>query len=90
MRERVREDLAPAAGGATGSETTAPAAKHRPRAGTATEACNSWYSGAAVGTLHGEQELPDRWMENLSGQVNGGDDGTVFRLLNELSRAVVV
>jgi ADP-ribosylglycohydrolase len=38
--------------------------------------------GAAVGALHGTSALPPRWLDDLTGQVDGGDDGRVFRLLD--------
>jgi ADP-ribosylglycohydrolase len=37
--------------------------------------------GAAVGALHGAGALPRRWVDELPGQVDGGDDGRVFELL---------
>jgi ADP-ribosyl-[dinitrogen reductase] hydrolase len=39
--------------------------------------------GAAVGALHGAAALPARWVENLTGQVDGGDDGRIFDLLDQ-------
>jgi ADP-ribosyl-[dinitrogen reductase] hydrolase len=38
--------------------------------------------GAAFGALHGASHLPRRWVDDLSGQVDGGDDGRVFQLLD--------
>jgi ADP-ribosyl-[dinitrogen reductase] hydrolase len=39
--------------------------------------------GAAVGALHGADALPARWVEDLTGQVDGGDDGRAFELLEQ-------
>ena len=39
--------------------------------------------GAAVGALHGRKELPDRWIEGLTGRTKGTDDGQVFRLVSK-------
>ncbi len=40
--------------------------------------------GAAVGALHGEEALPDRWIDGLLGRTAQDDDGRVFELLNAL------
>ncbi len=37
--------------------------------------------GAAVGSLHGKEKIPGRWIENLSGRTKEDDDGRVFELL---------
>lgn len=39
--------------------------------------------GAAVGALHGRAGLPRRWVEKHSGCIRRGDDGTIFRLLDQ-------
>lgn len=39
--------------------------------------------GAAVGALHGEEALPRRWVEGLSGQVANNDDGRLWQILDE-------
>jgi ADP-ribosyl-[dinitrogen reductase] hydrolase len=39
--------------------------------------------GAAVGALHGADALPRRWVDDLTGQVDGGDDGRAFELLEQ-------
>lgn len=38
--------------------------------------------GAAVGALHGEDALPQRWRNGLLGRTTAGDDGRVFELLD--------
>lgn len=38
--------------------------------------------GAAVGALHGERALPDRWLRGLVGRTGADDDGRVFALLD--------
>jgi hypothetical protein len=43
--------------------------------------------GAAVGALHGETALPQRWRENLLGRTQAHDDGHVFELLDDALRA---
>jgi ADP-ribosyl-[dinitrogen reductase] hydrolase len=45
--------------------------------------------GAAVGALHGRSALPERWLEGLAGRTAEDDDGAVFRLVDEASRAFV-
>jgi ADP-ribosyl-[dinitrogen reductase] hydrolase len=42
--------------------------------------------GAAVGALHGQAALPERWIGNLLGRTAEHDDGHVFRLLAEAKR----
>jgi ADP-ribosyl-[dinitrogen reductase] hydrolase len=42
--------------------------------------------GAAVGALHGERALPDRWRTGLLGRTQSADDGQVFRLAEAASR----
>jgi ADP-ribosylglycohydrolase len=37
--------------------------------------------GAAVGSLHGKEAIPKRWIENLSGRTTDFDDGNVFDLI---------
>ena len=37
--------------------------------------------GAAIGALHGEQTLPERWRRNLLGRTAEMDDGRIFELL---------
>ncbi|KXA99036.1 hypothetical protein AKJ41_06055 [candidate division MSBL1 archaeon SCGC-AAA259O05] len=39
--------------------------------------------GSAVGALHGEKNIPDRWISNLSGRTRKKDDGKIFDLLKE-------
>jgi ADP-ribosylglycohydrolase len=39
--------------------------------------------GAAVGALHGKENLPTRWIDNLSGRTTDRDDGRMFELLKE-------
>ena len=41
---------------------------------------------AAVGALHGKQNLPGRWRRGLLGRLSADDDGRLFRLL-EAARA---
>ena len=38
--------------------------------------------GAAVGALHGEKGLPERWKRNLLGRTEASDDGRVFELID--------
>jgi ADP-ribosylglycohydrolase len=42
--------------------------------------------GAAVGALHGERALPERWRWNLLGRTQDGDDGQVPRLIGAAVR----
>jgi ADP-ribosylglycohydrolase len=42
--------------------------------------------GAAVGALHGERALPERWRWNLLGRTQDGDDGQVARLIGAAVR----
>jgi ADP-ribosylglycohydrolase len=42
--------------------------------------------GAAVGALHGERALPDRWRAGLLGRTQAGDDGRVFQLVGTAAR----
>jgi ADP-ribosylglycohydrolase len=44
--------------------------------------------GAAVGALHGEAALPQRWRENLLGRTSAVDDGRVFELLAAAEKLV--
>ena len=44
--------------------------------------------GAAVGALHGEADLPQRWRENLLGRTGAADDGRVFELVAAAERFV--
>ena len=44
--------------------------------------------GAAVGALHGEAALPQRWRENLLGRTGAADDGRVFELVAAAERFV--
>lgn len=37
--------------------------------------------GAAVGALHGERALPERWKKGLLGRLGAADDGAAFRVL---------
>jgi ADP-ribosyl-[dinitrogen reductase] hydrolase len=39
--------------------------------------------GAAVGALHGEDALPERWRQGLLGRTREADDGRVFELLDQ-------
>jgi len=39
--------------------------------------------GAAVGALHGESALPERWRQGLLGRTREADDGRVFELLEQ-------
>lgn len=39
--------------------------------------------GAAVGALHGERALPERWLDNLAGRTTDRDDGRVPALLDQ-------
>ena len=36
----------------------------------------------AVGALHGEKSLPERWKRNLLGRTEASDDGRVFELID--------
>ncbi len=40
--------------------------------------------GAAVGASHGRRQLPERWIERLSGRTREADDGRVFELLEQV------
>jgi len=42
--------------------------------------------GAAVGALHGQKGLPERWITNLSGRTTDRDDGCVFALIDDARR----
>ena len=42
--------------------------------------------GAAVGALHGEERLPDRWKRGLLGRTQDNDDGRVFEIIEEAIR----
>jgi ADP-ribosylglycohydrolase len=42
--------------------------------------------GAAVGALHGETALPERWRRNLLGRLGDADDGRVFELIDQAIR----
>ena len=37
--------------------------------------------GAAVGPLHGQKGIPERWLKGLSGRTAKDDDGRIFQLL---------
>ncbi len=37
--------------------------------------------GAAVGALHGLKNIPDRWIDGLTGRTRSNDDGEVFKLM---------
>jgi len=39
--------------------------------------------GAAVGALHGQNAIPQRWIANHSGRTAEGDDGKMFQLIRE-------
>jgi ADP-ribosyl-[dinitrogen reductase] hydrolase len=39
--------------------------------------------GAAVGALHGEERLPDRWKRDLLGRTQESDDGRIFEIIDE-------
>ena len=39
--------------------------------------------GAAVGALHGEQALPARWRQGLTGCTQADDDGRLFELIGQ-------
>ena len=39
--------------------------------------------GAAVGALHGEKRLPDRWKRSLLGRTQESDDGRIFEIIDE-------
>ena len=39
--------------------------------------------GAAVGALHGQDAIPPRWRDNLSGRTTDRDDGRVSELIRE-------
>jgi len=43
--------------------------------------------GAAVGALHGRDALPKRWIDGLPGRTMEGDDGHIYRLLEEARKA---
>lgn len=38
--------------------------------------------GAAVGALRGRSQLPQRWIDGLSGRTDANDDGRVFELID--------
>jgi ADP-ribosyl-[dinitrogen reductase] hydrolase len=42
--------------------------------------------GAAVGALHGKEDIPTRWLSNLSGRTSANDDGRVFELIEKAKR----
>ena len=42
--------------------------------------------GAAVGALHGQGALPERWLRGLLGRTTADDDGHVFRLVEAAIR----
>lgn len=42
--------------------------------------------GAAVGALHGKQNLPQRWISNLLGRTALNDDGRVFKLIEKAEK----
>jgi ADP-ribosylglycohydrolase len=42
--------------------------------------------GAAVGALHGEAALPERWRRGLSGRTQADDEGRITALLDEAGR----
>jgi ADP-ribosylglycohydrolase len=42
--------------------------------------------GAAIGALHGTRSLPAEWRKGLLGQLRGGDDGEVHRLIGRVKR----
>ena len=42
--------------------------------------------GAAVGALNSLNNIPSRWIKNLTGRINGDDDGEVFKLILEAKR----
>lgn len=46
--------------------------------------------GAAVGALHGKSQIPKRWIENLSGWVNGHDPGKAFELIEKTKQIFLV
>jgi ADP-ribosyl-[dinitrogen reductase] hydrolase len=39
--------------------------------------------GAAVGALHGEEGLPDRWKRGLLGRTQKSDDGRIFEIMDD-------
>ncbi len=39
--------------------------------------------GAAVGALHGDKRLPDRWKRGLLGRTQESDDGRIFEIIDE-------
>ena len=39
--------------------------------------------GAAVGALHGKENIPENWIQNLSGRTAADDDGRIFDLLRQ-------
>lgn len=45
--------------------------------------------GAAVGALHGKQNLPVRWLDGLTGRTMTDDDGRMFELLAEGQRMFI-
>ena len=42
--------------------------------------------GAAVGALHGIENLPEKWLSNLLGRTSFHDDGHIFELLKRINR----
>ncbi|WP_156786058.1 ADP-ribosylglycohydrolase family protein [Archaeoglobus veneficus] len=40
--------------------------------------------GSAVGALHGAEEFPHRWVNNLTGRLSYRDDGRIFKLLDKI------
>lgn len=42
--------------------------------------------GAAVGALHGEEALPERWVADLTGRTKARDEGKMFELLDQAER----
>jgi ADP-ribosylglycohydrolase len=43
--------------------------------------------GALAGALHGKEQIPDRWLRNLSGRTTDSDDGKIFEILKGARRA---
>jgi hypothetical protein len=39
--------------------------------------------GAAIGALHGRKEIPNRWIDNLSGRTTDRDEGHIFELIED-------
>ncbi|EKD10332.1 ADP-ribosylglycohydrolase family protein [Limnospira platensis] len=37
--------------------------------------------GAVMGALHGKEKIPNRWLSQLAGRVNGDDDGKVLEII---------